>query len=64
MSVVISHARDVLQGLAGTCLCSGTPVTIGGVFSRRLQGPEESDKHLHRSDQKTLLFASKYIHNN
>lgn len=42
MSVVISHARDVLQGLAGTCLRSGTPVTIGGVFSRQLQGPEES----------------------
>lgn len=41
-SVVIGNARDVLQGLAITCLGSGTPVTIGGVFSMRLQGPEES----------------------
>lgn len=27
-SVVIGNARDVLQGLAITCLGSGTPVTI------------------------------------
>lgn len=38
----VGHARDVLQGLAGTCLGGGTPVMIGGVLRRRLQGPEES----------------------
>lgn len=38
----VCHARNVLQGLAGTCLGGGTPVMIGGVLRRRLQGPEES----------------------
>lgn len=28
--------------LAGTCLGGDTPVMIGGVLRRRLQGPEES----------------------
>lgn len=38
----VGHARDVLQGLAGTCLGGGTPVMTGGVLRRGLQGPEES----------------------